>query len=126
MGSSPLLDETGHQVEYDPVFLHARREAIIIFSVWVLALLWAVPYCYLNGYTSDFDVQIDTMLGVPSWVLWGVAVPWLLADIFTVWFCFCYMADDDLDEAYGGADIKEEIAELHAAPPAAGEKGAEA
>ena len=29
---------------YDPTFLHARREALINFAVWVLALIWAVPY----------------------------------------------------------------------------------
>jgi len=33
---------------------------------------------------------------MPSWVVWGIAVPWIVADIFTVWFCFFYMKDDDL------------------------------
>ena len=36
---------------YDPVFLHSRREAILIASAWAVGLVWAVPYCYLNGYT---------------------------------------------------------------------------
>ena len=35
--------------EYDPVFLHSRREAIIIFCVWGAGLIWAVPFCYFTG-----------------------------------------------------------------------------
>lgn len=89
-------------VEYDPVFLHSRREAVIIFGVWIVALVWAVPYCYLNGYL-DSGARVDpeslrTVWGIPSWVFWGIAVPWLAADVFTIWFCFCYMQDDDLGE----------------------------
>ena len=27
---------------------------------------------------------------------WGVALPWLLCVLFSAWFCFGFMADDDL------------------------------
>jgi hypothetical protein len=85
--------------DYDPVFLHSRREAVIIFCVWLAALLWTVPYCYLNGFTQNFEFQqFETVLGIPHWVFWGVAMPWLAADAFTIWFCFFYMVDDDLGE----------------------------
>ena len=80
---------------YDPVFLHSRREAILIVGVWALGLIWAVPYCYLRGYDLAPE-EIDTIWGIPSWLFWGIAVPWLLADVFTAWFCFSYMAVDDL------------------------------
>ena len=86
-------------VEYDPTFLHSRKEAIIIFCVWAVALVWAVPYCYFYGYASLASPEsLQTVWGIPNWVFWGVAFPWLLADLFTVWFCFFYMADDDLGE----------------------------
>jgi len=86
-------------IEYDPTFLHSRREAAIIFGVWATALVWSVPYCYFNGYsTLASPEELQTILGIPSWVFWGVGFPWLLADVFTVWFCFFYMADDDLGE----------------------------
>lgn len=124
MSSSSPRDES-QQVEFDPVFLNARREAVIIFSVWVLALVWAVPFCYLNGYIDDFDPDnFSTIWGVPTWLFWGIAVPWLAADLFTAWFCFCYMSDDDLGEAHEGADVEEEIAEMHAAKTAQEEAGA--
>jgi len=83
-------------LEYDPFFLHARREAVIIFCIWVVALIWAVPFCYYNGYAIDDPVNIPTTLGIPSWLLWGIAMPWFLADIFTTWFCFWFMKDGDL------------------------------
>lgn len=87
------------EFEYDSFFLNSRREAIIIFLSWVVAFAWAVPYCYINGYGVENPAEIPTTLGVPSWLLWGIAMPWLVADIFTTWFCFWYMKDGDLGTA---------------------------
>lgn len=84
------------EVEYDPVFIHSRREAIVIFSTWLVALIWAVPYCYFNGYNVADPENIKTVLGIPAWLFWGIAVPWIVANIFTTWFCFAFMKDDDL------------------------------
>lgn len=83
----------------DPVYVHSRREGLVIFAVWATCLVWAVSYCYLNGFAGHVDPDdLVTVYGVPSWVFWGIAVPWLLADVFTAWFCFFYMKDDDLGE----------------------------
>ncbi|MFV1967195.1 MAG: hypothetical protein ACC628_17335 [Pirellulaceae bacterium] len=83
--------------EYDPVFLNSRREAILIFFLWLAGFVWAVPFCYLTGYIDNYDPEtFTTTLGVPTWLFWGIAVPWLVADFATTWFCFCYMKDDDL------------------------------
>lgn len=113
MSAPPPTNESS-PVEYDPVFLHARREAIIIFSLWVVALLWSVPYCYLHGYGGEFDPEtFETTLGIPTWLFYGILVPWLVADAFTIWFCFRFMKEDDLGEAHEGADLEEEIAEMH-------------
>ena len=95
--------------EYDPVYLNSRREAIIIFSLWVAGLVWAVPFCYCNGYIDDYDPEtFTTILGIPAWLFWGIAVPWIVADIFTTWFCFCYMKDDDLGAAAKAAEREKE------------------
>ena len=103
---------------YDPVFLNARREAWIIFGVWVACLAWSVPYCYLYGYPpsdEEFNPEtFSTYMGVPSWVCWGILVPWLLSNVFTIWFCFFYMKDDDLGVANEGSDLAEEISEMEA------------
>jgi hypothetical protein len=87
-------------IDYDPIFLNSRREAIVIFMIWLVCLVWSVPYCYCFGYVDSFDAaSFSTILGVPSWLFWGIALPWLLADIVTTWFCFCYMKDDDVGVA---------------------------
>ena len=107
--------EPDPEFEYDPVFLHSRREAIVIFFIWVTAIIWVVPYCYFNGFGGNVDPgSISMIMGIPTWLFWGIFIPWLAADAFTIWFCFFYMQDDDLGEAHEGADIEEELAEMRA------------
>lgn len=91
---------------YDPVFLNSRREAIVIASVWVLGLIWAVPYCYLTGYNLAPE-EVQTIVGIPSWIFWGIGVPWVIADLFTAWFCFLYMSEDDLEEDLAESEISD-------------------
>jgi hypothetical protein len=103
--SKPLPRRERDGAEYDPVFFHSRREAIVIFCVWLTGLIWAVPFCYLNGYVHDVDPQTFPMIwGIPRWLFWGIFVPWIVADIFTTWFCFRFMADDDLGGARPGGE----------------------
>jgi len=112
-------------MEYDPVFLHSRREAVIIFCLWVTALIWVVPFCYFNGYGGNVDPgTISMIMGIPMWLFWGIFVPWLTADAFTIWFCFFYMKDDELGESNEGGNIQEELADLRAAKQSSQEGGA--
>ena len=95
MSSTPLEAD---DLQFTPVFVNSRREAIIIFCVWGLGLIWAVPFCYLNGYPAEVDAtDFSTTLGIPTWLFWGILIPWIAADVFTTWFCFCFMKDDDLE-----------------------------
>lgn len=90
----------------DPVFVNSRRDAMVIFLVWLVALLWAVPCCWVLGYSPEFDPsRFSTIWGIPTWVFWGIAVPWLVADVFTIWYCMWKMADDDLGEAPEDASV---------------------
>lgn len=92
--------KTEKPIDYDPVFLHSRREAIVIFLIWLACLLWSVPFCYAYGYPETFEAEsFDTILGVPMWLFWGIAAPWILANVATIWFCFAFMQDDDLGVA---------------------------
>ncbi len=92
------------EVAYDPVFLHARREALFILALFGFLLVWSVTICYGFGYATNTQ-NITTVLGMPKWVFWGVLIPWILADVATIWFCFFYMVDDDLGQS------EEELAE---------------
>ena len=81
---------------------HARREALVIMVVWTIDLLWSVGVCYLMGYNRD-PQTVTLILGMPDWVFWGIVLPWGLTLLFSGWFCFVFMADDDL-----GKDMAEE------------------
>ena len=76
---------------------HARREGLVIMAVWAASLAWSAGYAALFGYRQP-PGSVRIVWGFPSWVLWSVVVPWGLCLIFTVWFCFFFMADDDLGE----------------------------
>lgn len=89
--------------QLDPVFLNSRREAVVIFLTWAAAFLWAVPYCALNAYETGDISNLKLIWGIPHWVFWGIAVPWLLADVVTVWICFGLMQDDDLSVQEAGS-----------------------
>jgi hypothetical protein len=76
---------------------HARREGLVIMAAWTLALLWSVGYGYLAGYHRP-ATEITLILGMPDWVFWSVVLPWGICFAFSVWFCFFFMADDDLGQ----------------------------
>ncbi len=102
-------------VEYDPTYLNSLREAFVIVVLFAGFFLWSIFVCYNYGYLSPGEqrTEISTVLGMPSWAFWGIALPWLAVDVVAVWFCFFYMKTDDLGEAHEGEDIAEQVAHLH-------------
>ena len=82
----------------DPTLRHSRREAVVILIAFAALLIWSVTFCYLAGYHQPVEGRIAKVLGIPAWVFWGVLIPWLAADLFTIWFCFRFMANDPLDQ----------------------------
>ena len=66
-------------------------------AVWLACLVWSVGSGYVLGYRRD-PADVRLLLGMPDWVFWSVVLPWGLCLLFSVWFCFFYMADDDLGE----------------------------
>ncbi len=82
----------------DPVFLHARREALVILAVWAAAMLWVVPYCYFFGYHPITESeQLKTIIGIPDWVFWGVFVPWGVCCLVSIGLSCWFIQDDDLE-----------------------------
>lgn len=72
--------------------------------MWLCCFIWTLTVCLSFGYQEDVDPKtFSTVLGIPAWVAWGIAFPWLIADVVTVWFCFFRMKDGDL-----GPDAGEE------------------
>lgn len=82
----------------DPVFLSSRREFFLILAMWGFFLVWVVGYCYIFGYrpvSSPDDLPITW--GMPSWVVWGIAFPWLVANLMTIAMCLWVIKDEDLE-----------------------------
>src|SRR5262245_69702 len=69
----------------DRVYLSSRREALVVLVVFVLSMIWTVGYCYLYGYGGDIR-QLKFVLGFPSWVFWGVVMPWGVCIAFSLFF----------------------------------------
>jgi hypothetical protein len=84
----------------DPVYQHSRREALVILVLWGISFAWTVPYCYFTGYQAPGSLQeLQTTLGIPSWVFWGVAVPWVVCGVVSILLCLFFIRDDDLGHA---------------------------
>ena len=91
-------------------YRHARREARFVIILWFLALVWTVGYCYLHGYRhapDDFVVRVGlaeppgqepprVILGMPSWVTFGIFAPWVACSVITVLFGMYGIKDDEL------------------------------
>ena len=132
--SEPLMtDERSAVWEEDPVYRNSRREATFILIVWGCAFIYTIVYCYLFGYQShepdptstgpsiaaalgpleSFDRTPETLtfpfgLGIPDWVFWGIAVPWLACIVASFGFGLFFFSEDDLgrepeDAQTGGA-----------------------
>ena len=79
---------------------NARREASLIMALWAATLIWSVTTGYKLGYHQPADA-VPLILGMPAWVFWSVVLPWGVCLLFSIWFCFVFMADDDLGEDQG-------------------------
>jgi hypothetical protein len=76
---------------------NARREGLLILVLWLICLIWGVSAGYVLGYQRSAD-EMGLILGMPDWVFWSVVLPWAVCLVISVWFCFFFMADDDLGQ----------------------------
>lgn len=90
----------------DPLVRSARREALWIFLIWCVAAAYCITYCGLYGYG---DVEVTFTLGIPSWVLWGVFVPWGICTLLAITFTSCVITDDPLGDETENPDEPERV-----------------
>lgn len=82
----------------DPLLRTSRREGVISLAVFVVACAYTIGYCTLYGYGTE-EQGLSLVLGVPSWVMWGIFLPWGLCTVFHCWFSVFVMEDHELEEA---------------------------
>lgn len=97
-------EESADEYEIDPVYLHARREAVVVLVIFAVFATYVLTVSYWLGFAAtDADppgeIELGPFGGMPRWVFWGIVIPWLAANVVTAWFCFLYMKEDELDAA---------------------------
>lgn len=102
MLDSARLDDT--EFEADPLFVDSLREAKWILLMWFICLIWTLTVCLSLGYPDSVTPEtFPIVFGIPAWVVFGIVLPWGLANIATVVFCLAYMRDADLGPDMGTA-----------------------
>jgi len=106
---------------FDKVYLNCRREAVLIFMIWLTVSSLCIIGSYLYGYTSyeagansagppieelfgplvsfnrrPASLEFPLGLGIPDWVFYAIVLPWFLCIVLTWIFCVFFMKDDDL------------------------------
>ena len=88
-------------------FRQARKEMWVMLAAWIVFFLWVTLSCARTAFAGpDETGQIATLFGMPRWVATGIAIPWVAANAFIIWFALGYMKDTPLpaDEPETGAE----------------------
>lgn len=93
---SPAAQMPSRDGDEDPIVVNSRREALVAFGLWLIAGLWTIGYCATFGYGQTSETEL--VLGIPSWVMWGVFVPWTICTIVSSVLATAFMSDADLGE----------------------------
>jgi hypothetical protein len=88
----------------DPVLTSARREALLVFAIWLVACVYSVGFCYRFGYQRD-AATLTYVLGFPDWIFWGVVVPWTVCTALCFVLSYYVITDVDLGEAQAEEDL---------------------
>jgi hypothetical protein len=75
-------------------FIQAKRELSIFLIGWLFFAAWVLIYSYFNAYKDHTDEPSITF-GMPSWVFWGITVPWICATAFTVYISLFVIKDQE-------------------------------
>ncbi len=92
----------------DPVLISARREALIVFATWVIAMAYSLGYCARHAYGRSIE-DLKYIGGFPDWVFWGVVVPWGVCILFSWIFAAVWMRDEELGEDPPGTGTADDI-----------------
>lgn len=84
------------------LLVNCLAESRWMLAFWLICFAWVIGYSLSFGFGHDRSgvddgQEIAIVGGVPSWVFWGVGMPWLVATVFSSWFALSHMQDDSLD-----------------------------
>lgn len=76
-------------------FNQSKRELFLFLAGWFFFAVWVLTYCYFHGY-KDQTEEPSITFGMPSWVFWGIAIPWFCATAWTVYISLFVIQDQPL------------------------------
>lgn len=93
----PEGSDSSAEPPHDTLLANCRREMGWSLLLWVVCFIWVIGYCGLFGYQVEGQ-EMNIVLGMPSWVVWGICLPWLVAVVVSSGFALWGIADDPLGE----------------------------
>lgn len=94
MASSSSPEELGES------FRQSRREMFVMLGAWFVFLIWT-GVCGATLSRFEPGEEVPVFMGIPRWALIGIVTPWLVANVFIVWFASCFMKDTNLGPEEG-------------------------
>ena len=73
------------------------KEVKYLLLAWLFFASWVLIYCGFEAYGQDHE-DVKITFGMPSWVFWGIAVPWICSIIYTIYFSLFVMRDNEHEE----------------------------
>ena len=69
MSMSSTSDRLPDDMEWDPVFLHAKRETAVIIGLCLAFLVYTMIVCGWLGYdrSPTETAQVGQVFGIPTW-----------------------------------------------------------
>ena len=90
------MEESNTDETLEESFRQSRREFWFLIGTWIVFALWTMLVnTRLAG--NEGKESVETLLGMPKWVVLGVALPWVSALGVTIWFAFRFMKDTPLE-----------------------------
>jgi hypothetical protein len=95
--SSALESEEGFYATQSRHVRQCLREGWVAVAIWFTAMAWCCSVMILKGYVAPNDRPEEPLLvlGMPSWVVWGLFLPWIVQIMATWWFAICWLKDDE-------------------------------
>ena len=81
-------------------FSQSKRELKFILATWLVFFVWVAAVCSTMGRIPPGE-EVPVLLGMPRWVIFGIAIPWVVATVIGISFGLRVMKDTDLE---GGQD----------------------
>lgn len=109
---SPDQGSTEAAIALGRSFRQSRLEMWLMLGAWVVFFGIVTLICRSLAFDPVVNeeglIAEATLFGLPRWVMLGIAIPWLAANAFIIWFALGFMKDTPLPVAASSESQDEE------------------